>query len=66
MEHKVELLRVGQAAARLGIGPHRLRQLSDRGDVPAIWGPYGRMFRASDVEEYRERRERKAVKGGQR
>jgi DNA-binding transcriptional MerR regulator len=61
-----DLLRVGQAAVMLGIGPERVRQLSDRGDLPCIRGPYGRMYRVADVERLREAREGKCGVGDPR
>jgi predicted site-specific integrase-resolvase len=63
MDREVEMLRVGQAAAKLGIGPHRLRQLSNEGRVPVVWGPYGRMYRTEDIERFREARERETANG---
>jgi excisionase family DNA binding protein len=46
-----ELLRIGQAAARLGIAPQTLRRWADRGLVQAVTLPSGhRRFAAADIE----------------
>jgi|LSQX01.3.fsa_nt_gb DNA-binding transcriptional MerR regulator len=60
-----QFLGVGEVAARLGVGPQRVRQLSDRGILPCIRGPYrARLFRPAGVEAFARRREGKSAKGG--
>ena len=59
-----QFLGVGEVAARLGVGPQRVRQLSDRGLLPCVRGPYrARLFRPADVEAFARQREGKAANG---
>ena len=60
-----QFLGVGEVAARLGVGPQRVRQLSDRGLLPCVRGPYrARLFRPADVEAFARQRGRKTAEGG--
>src|SRR3972149_5188009 len=52
-----ELLSSVQAGMLLGVGPERMRQLANAGEVPVINTPLGRLFRMRDVEGLMERRE---------
>jgi len=56
-EESDELLSSVQAGMLLGVGPERMRQLANAGEVPVIHTPLGRLFRMRDVEELMERRE---------
>jgi excisionase family DNA binding protein len=40
----------GQVAARLGISPERVRQLTIDGRLPCTHTPLGRLYKLSDVE----------------
>lgn len=50
-----DLLRVNQAASRAEISPTYLRQLTALGQVPYDWSPYGRVYRASDMDALKAR-----------
>lgn len=43
------LLTVSQAARALGLSSERVRQLADKGQLPAINTPLGRLFRPDDI-----------------
>lgn len=38
------------AARSLGISVRRLKQLRDRGELPVVWTPLGRLYRRDDLE----------------
>jgi len=50
-EESDELLSSVQAGMLLGVGPERMRQLANAGEVPVIHTPLGRLFRMRDVED---------------